>query len=77
MIFLLCYNQIRIGGDEFVLITEFTELEDAQAVARKILSLNGGTVKHADGGVLFAMTASVAVCFCGCGFFFTVRVCNK
>lgn len=39
---------IRIGGDEFVLITEFTGLEDAQAVARKILSLNGGTVKHAE-----------------------------
>ncbi len=35
---------IRIGGDEFVLITEFDQKEDAEAIARKILSHNGGTV---------------------------------
>lgn len=36
---------IRIGGDEFVLITDYSDINDAQAAAEKILSLNGGTVK--------------------------------
>ena len=36
---------IRIGGDEFVLITDYSDIKDAQAAAEKILSLNGGTVK--------------------------------
>lgn len=35
---------IRIGGDEFVLITDFSDIKDAQKAAEKILSLNGGTV---------------------------------
>lgn len=35
---------IRIGGDEFVLITDFSDINDAQNAAEKILSLNGGTV---------------------------------
>lgn len=35
---------MRIGGDEFVLITDFADLNDAQNAAEKILSLNGGTV---------------------------------
>lgn len=35
---------IRIGGDEFVLITDFDKKEDAQAIAGKILVHNGETV---------------------------------
>lgn len=35
---------IRIGGDEFVLITEYDKLEDAERMARKVLSHNGETV---------------------------------
>ncbi|MGN0599763.1 MAG: helix-turn-helix domain-containing protein [Oscillospiraceae bacterium] len=35
---------IRIGGDEFVLITDYSDIKDAQNAAEKILSLNGGTV---------------------------------
>lgn len=35
---------IRIGGDEFVLITDYSDIKDAQKAAEKILSLNGGTV---------------------------------
>lgn len=35
---------IRIGGDEFVLITEYDNREDAERMARKILSHNGETV---------------------------------
>lgn len=35
---------LRIGGDEFVLITDFTEKEDACRLAEKILSHNGETI---------------------------------
>ncbi len=37
---------IRIGGDEFVLITDYSDIKDAQSAAEKILSLNGNTVKY-------------------------------
>lgn len=39
---------IRIGGDEFVLITEFDNEEDAKAAAEKILAHNGETVKSGE-----------------------------
>ncbi len=39
---------IRIGGDEFVLITDFDKKEDAQAIAEKILAHNGETVKSGE-----------------------------
>ncbi len=39
---------IRIGGDEFVLITELDSEEDAKAAAEKILSHNGETVKSGE-----------------------------
>ncbi len=39
---------IRIGGDEFVLITEFDNEENAKAAADKILAHNGKTVKSGE-----------------------------
>lgn len=39
---------IRIGGDEFVLITNFTDIEQAKAVSEKILARNGSTVTSND-----------------------------
>lgn len=45
---------IRIGGDEFVLITDLSDLNDAQNAAEKILSLNGGTVSS--GGCEFEVS---------------------
>lgn len=37
---------IRVGGDEFVLVTNTSEMPEAQALADKVFSSNGNTVKH-------------------------------
>lgn len=37
---------IRVGGDEFVLVTNTSEMSEAQAVADKVFSSNGNTVNH-------------------------------
>lgn len=52
---------IRIGGDEFVLITDFSDIEQAKAVSEKILAGNSGTVTS--GGNVFpvSMRAGYAV----------------
>ncbi len=39
---------IRIGGDEFVLITDTADLAEAEAVAERILAHNGETVRSGD-----------------------------
>ncbi len=39
---------IRIGGDEFVLITEYDDLKDVECMARKILAHNGETVRSGE-----------------------------
>ena len=52
---------MRIGGDEFVLITDFSDAEDAKSVAEKILSFNGGTVKSGDTEIPVSMRAGYAV----------------
>lgn len=36
----------RIGGDEFALVTELTEAKEAEALANRILALNGQTITH-------------------------------
>lgn len=46
---------IRIGGDEFVLITDFADIESAEAVAGKILAQNGNTVKCGNNDIEIAM----------------------
>lgn len=52
---------IRIGGDEFVLITDFSDIKDAEAVAEKILAQNGKTVKCGENDVEVAMYAGYTV----------------
>lgn len=52
---------IRIGGDEFILITDFDKLEDAQAVAERILARNGETVKSGEHVFPVSMRAGYVV----------------
>ena len=52
---------IRIGGDEFVLITDFADIEKAKAVSEKILSCNGNTVTSGDSVFPVSMRAGYAV----------------
>lgn len=52
---------IRIGGDEFVLITDFDNIESAKAVAEKILAQNGNTVKCGDNDIEIAMHVGYTV----------------
>ena len=39
---------IRVGGDEFVLITDLADKLEAEKTAQKVLKLNGGIVKSGD-----------------------------
>ncbi len=52
---------IRIGGDEFILITDFEKQEDAQEIAEKILAHNGETVKSGEHEFSVAMRAGFVV----------------
>jgi len=52
---------IRIGGDEFVLITDFADIEKAKAISEKILSCNGNTVTSGDSVFPVSMRAGYAV----------------
>lgn len=52
---------IRIGGDEFVLITDFDSEADAKAAADRILSLNGGTVRSGEHEFPVSMRAGLVV----------------
>ncbi len=52
---------IRIGGDEFVLITEFDNESDAVAAAEKILAHNGETVKYGESEFEVSMRAGYVV----------------
>ncbi len=52
---------IRIGGDEFVLITDTAELSEAEAAAERILAHNGETVKAGDTDVPVSMRAGYVI----------------
>ena len=52
---------VRVGGDEFVLITDFARKSDAENTARKVLELNGGTVKCGDKEFEVSMRAGYVV----------------
>ena len=52
---------IRIGGDEFVLITDFSDIESARTAADKILAKNDGTVISGENTVKVSMRAGFAV----------------
>ena len=52
---------MRIGGDEFVLITDFSDISEARAAAEKILAFNGNTVKSGDTDISVSMRAGYAV----------------
>lgn len=36
---------IRIGGDEFIMITDFSDKVDAEKIAEKVLAMNGGKIR--------------------------------
>lgn len=48
---------VRIGGDEFVLITDFEELSLAEEAANKILALNGNTISYKGTDIPVSMRA--------------------
>ena len=52
---------MRIGGDEFVLITDFADMSEAKSTAEKILSFNGNTVKSGNADVPVSMRAGYAL----------------
>lgn len=52
---------IRIGGDEFVLITDYETEEEAKVMAEKILAHNGKTVKSGDNEFEVSMRAGYVV----------------
>lgn len=52
---------IRVGGDEFALITNFADVEQAKAAAEKILALNGNTVTSGDTVFPVSMRAGYAL----------------
>lgn len=52
---------VRIGGDEFVLITDFSERDKAEAAAEKILALNGNTVVSGENEISVSMRAGYAL----------------
>ncbi|MBQ8787719.1 MAG: helix-turn-helix domain-containing protein [Oscillospiraceae bacterium] len=52
---------IRIGGDEFLLITDCDNEADAKAAADKILAHNGETVKYGDNEFEVSMRAGFVV----------------
>lgn len=52
---------MRIGGDEFVLITDFSDVAEAKSIAERILSFNGGTVKSGDTEIPVSMRTGYAI----------------
>ena len=52
---------MRIGGDEFVLITDFSDEKDAKAVTDVILSSNGRTVSYGGNEIGVSMRAGFVV----------------
>lgn len=52
---------IRVGGDEFVLITDCSDKADAEKTAQKALELNGTTVKCGDKEFKTSMRAGFVV----------------
>ncbi|MGN0642714.1 MAG: helix-turn-helix domain-containing protein [Huintestinicola sp.] len=52
---------IRIGGDEFVLITDYSDKSSAEAVAEKILALNGRTVRSGENEFEVSLRAGFTV----------------
>ncbi len=52
---------IRIGGDEFVLITDTSDLSDAEKTAEKILARNGETVRSKDTDIPVSMRAGYVI----------------
>lgn len=52
---------VRVGGDEFILITDYSELEDAEKAAAGILALNEQTVTSGDNTFPVSMRAGYTV----------------
>ena len=52
---------IRIGGDEFVLVTDFAEEDKAEALKNIILGKNGGTVKFSGEEIPVSMRAGLEI----------------
>lgn len=52
---------IRIGGDEFVLVTDFAEEDKAEALKNIILGKNGGTVKFSGEEISVSMRAGLEI----------------
>lgn len=52
---------IRIGGDEFVLVTDFAEEDKAEALKNIILGKNGGTVKFSGEKIPVSMRAGLEI----------------
>jgi AraC family transcriptional regulator len=50
----------RIGGDEFAVITSYTDLTDAEALANRIVARNGEPVKAGEHDV--PLTLSIGIC---------------
>lgn len=46
---------LRMGGDEFAMITESCDTEYVSSIADRVLSLNGETVSYSDGDVAVSM----------------------
>lgn len=51
---------VRIGGDEFVLITDFADVERAKDVTQKILARNGSPVEHGGSVIPVSLRAGYA-----------------
>lgn len=52
---------IRIGGDEFVLVTDFAEKDKAEALKNTILGKNGGTVTSSGTEIPVSMRAGLEI----------------
>lgn len=52
---------IRIGGDEFVLVTDFAEEDKTEALKNIILGKNGGTVKFSGEEIPVSMRAGLEI----------------
>ncbi|MCM1023171.1 MAG: helix-turn-helix domain-containing protein [Prevotella sp.] len=48
---------IRIGGDEFVLITDFSDVKQAEAAAERVLAFNGNTITSGGSAIPVSLRA--------------------
>lgn len=52
---------IRIGGDEFIMITDFSDKADAEKTAEKVLAMNGGKIRSGNDEFEVSMKAGYVV----------------